>query len=133
MIIHVAVGVIINQKDQILLSRRSADQHQGNKWEFPGGKVEENENSQQALLREIKEELGIEVQSARQITDIIHIYEADDPKDSKKVLLDVYEVREWVGEPEGLEGQPTRWVEREELTQLEFPAANKKIIDILTR
>ena len=131
MLIHVAVAVIINKDDEILISRRSSDQHQGDKWEFPGGKVEDNETSQEALRREIKEELGIELQSVVHITDIIHEYLEDKPGANKKVILDVYEVRRWLGEPTGLEGQPYRWVKRAELRQYDCPAANDDILKIL--
>lgn len=127
MVVHVAVAVIINQDDEFLITKRSADQHQGNKWEFPGGKVENNETSQEALYREIREELGIEIQSALHITDIIHDY-ADD---NKKVQLDVYQVKSWLGEPQGLEGQPIRWVKRSDLSRYEFPKANDEILAIL--
>jgi len=127
MVVHVAVAVIINQDDEFLITKRSADQHQGDKWEFPGGKVENNETSQEALCREIREELGIEIQSATHITDIIHDY----VDDNKKVLLDVYEVKSWLGEPQGLEGQPIRWVKRNDLSQFKFPKANDEILAIL--
>lgn len=131
MLIHVAVAVIINNDDTILISRRAADKHQGNKWEFPGGKVKDNENSQEALRREIMEELGIELQSAIQMTDILHEYSENDGAKKTKVLLDVYEVREWLGEPKGVEGQPILWVKRSELAQYDFPEANKEIIALL--
>ena len=131
MLIHVAVAVIINADDAILISRRAADKHQGNKWEFPGGKVKDNENSQEALRREIKEELGIELQSAIHMTDIRHEYSDNDGTKTTKVLLDVYEVREWIGEPKGLEGQPISWIKRSELSQYEFPDANYEILSLL--
>ena len=131
MLIHVAVAVIISADDTILISRRAADKHQGNKWEFPGGKVMENENSEEALRREIKEELGIELQSAIHMTDILHEYSDNDGIRNTKVLLDVYEVRDWLGEPKGLEGQPISWVKRSELSQYEFPDANYEILSLL--
>jgi len=131
MCIRVAVAVIINQQDQILISKRSPEQHQGNKWEFPGGKVEEGESSHQALCREIREELGIELASATRITDVIHHYQ-DEKHGSKKVFLDVFEVRSWSGEPEGREGQPLCWVEKHELNNYDFPDANTEILRLLT-
>ena len=133
MFINVAVAVIINEDDQIFISRRSAEQHQGNKWEFPGGKVEDNETVQEALSREIKEELGIDVQSMTHLIDITHEYKSDKPQQSKTVTLEVFEVRQWEGEPKGMEGQPTRWVRREELCEIEFPKANEEIVELLLK
>jgi 8-oxo-dGTP diphosphatase len=123
--VHVAVAVIINQDNKILISKRSAEQHQGNRWEFPGGKVEELESSQEALCREIKEELDIDIQSAVLLLDIIHEY------DDKKVILDVYEVKKWSGEATPLEQQPLLWVTKEDLGNYEFPAANAEILALL--
>jgi len=127
MLIQVAIAVIINDNDEIFISRRAADQHQGNKWEFPGGKVETNESVEDALRREIKEELGIEVHSQNHLIDITHEYE------TKTVKLEVFEIRDWSGKPTGMEGQPTRWVKRSDLAEIEFPKANKAIVDLLMR
>ncbi|MEE9325754.1 MAG: 8-oxo-dGTP diphosphatase MutT [Cocleimonas sp.] len=126
MTIHVAVAVIINKQDQILISKRSANQHQGNKWEFPGGKVEDSETAKQALHREIIEELGIDITSSEHLIDITHNYQND-----RKVFLETFKVTAWLGKPEGREGQPIRWVKRDELRQYDFPKANDKIVDLL--
>ena len=125
MLVHVAVAVIVNQHEQILISKRSAVQHQGDKWEFPGGKVEQGETSRQALNREIREELGLNILSADLLTIITHQYS------DKKVQLDVYQVSDWQGEPKPLEAQPIRWVEKGELHQYEFPQANVEILKLL--
>lgn len=130
MSIHVAVGVIINEQEQVLIAQRPSDKHLGGKWEFPGGKVEDNENSQQALHRELLEELGIKIISVTHLIDITHEYH-DDEHGSKQVFLDVYEVRSWQGVPSGREGQATRWIEKQELPAQDFPAANAKIISKL--
>lgn len=125
--IHVAVAVIINEADEILISHRSKEQHEGNKWEFPGGKVEPNETLHAALKRELDEELGIQIntQKSKPLTVITHDY------GSKTVVLDVHEVYDWQGEPQGMEGQPIKWVNRAELATLTFPEANQAIIDLL--
>ena len=131
MIIRVAVAVIINQDKEVLIAKRSKDQHQGNKWEFPGGKVEANETSQEALHREIMEELGIDIQSSSEMISITHEYIEENPDNSKTVILDVFDVRDWRGEPKGVEGQPIRWVTVSEIDDYEFPIANVEIVNII--
>lgn len=130
MVIHVAVAVIINNEDQVLIAKRSADQHQGNKWEFPGGKVEDGETSQDALRREIDEELGVQIQSSTHITNLTHTYTSDDEAD-KTVLLEVFIVKDWLGEIIGKEGQPIVWVNKKELAKYDFPKANVEILNII--
>lgn len=120
---HVAVGVIYNTtKDKVLISKRSNNQHLSGYWEFPGGKVECNENVSSALKRELFEELGITVIKAEAYTSISHDY-AD-----KKVLLDVWKVSEWCGQPESRESQDICWASISELNNYKFPDANKYII-----
>jgi len=123
--VKVAIAVIINKNNQVLITKRGADQHQGNKWEFPGGKVEAAETAQQALARELKEELGIQLESANFLTTITHSYS------TKNITLEVYKVTKWQGDPKGLEGQPMRWVEKIALKDYEFPTANAEILTIL--
>lgn len=125
MSVQVVIGVIINKQNQVLITKRAADQHQANKWEFPGGKVEATETAQQALTRELQEELGIKVESASFLLTINHQYQA------KKVTLDVFVVRQWLGEPKALEGQPMRWVQKTDLNDYDFPAANAEILSSL--
>lgn len=121
-VVRVAVGVIHNAQGDIFIARRAVDAHQGGLWEFPGGKVEEDETTPQALVRELREELAIEVQACEPLIQIRHHYP------DKSVLLDVYRVTAFSGEARGNEGQPVRWVAPEDLTQFAFPAANKPII-----
>ncbi len=129
MIIRVAVAVIINQNKEILIAKRSKEQHQGNKWEFPGGKVEADETSEEALHREILEELGIEIQSSAELLSITHEYIEEQPENNKTVILDVFDVRQWKGEPKGIEGQPIRWISVAELDYYDFPIANSEIVN----
>ena len=120
---HVAVGVIYNTtKDKVLISKRSNNQHLAGYWEFPGGKVECNENVSSALKRELFEELGITVIKAEAYTSISHDY-AD-----KKVFLDVWKVQEWCGQPESRESQEICWASISELKNYKFPDANRYII-----
>lgn len=122
-LIHVAIGVIIDRNDRVLIAKRSADQHQGNKWEFPGGKIERDETATEALSRELNEELDITVGSAIYLFDITHEY-----PNSKTIKLSVYEVKNWSGIAVGREDQPLKWVEKHELQDYDFPAANTEII-----
>ena len=125
-IVHVVVGVIINKNNQVLIAKRASHQHQGDKWEFPGGKVENDETPQEALKRELKEELGIDIQSANSL-----LINVDHKYTDKTVRLEVYEVKNWQGKPEGREGQPLRWVEKSALNQYDFPEANAQILSTL--
>lgn len=122
--VHVAVGVI-KQENKFFLTKRLIDSHQGGKWEFPGGKVEENETVHQALSRELKEEVAIDVLTCTVLMKIEHDY------GDKKVLLDVFVVDNFDGEAKALEGQQSGWFTLTEFTTLNFPAANQAIIDKL--
>ncbi len=125
--VHVAVGVILDQDRNILLTRRAPQSHQGGLWEFPGGKVEAGESLERALRRELREELGITIGRTSALLEITHDY------GDKAVLLDVHMVWDFTGEARGLEGQPLAWVAAEELAQYQFPAANVPIVDAVTK
>ena len=120
--IHVAAAVIRGQDGRILIARRADDQHQGGLWEFPGGKVEAGETTRAALDRELEEELGIRPTAARPLIQVRHDYP------DKQVLLDVWEVAAFAGEPHGAEGQPLAWVAPRQLAEYQFPAANRPIV-----
>ncbi|WP_319783264.1 8-oxo-dGTP diphosphatase MutT [Oceanisphaera sp. IT1-181] len=123
--VWVAVGVIENKQGEIFICRRGASQHQADKWEFPGGKVETGETVAQALARELAEEVGITVLACEPLMQIEHDY------GDKHVTLAIRKVTAFSGEPSGLEGQPSRWVPISELSQYDFPAANSSIVDML--
>jgi 8-oxo-dGTP diphosphatase len=123
--LHVAVGVVQDSLGRVLVARRSAQQHQGGLWEFPGGKVEKDESVRDALSRELYEELGIEVDAAYPFKLIDHRYT------DRHVLLDVWRVTRFTGEPMPRESQPLAWRTIAELDQDEFPEANRQIIRAL--
>lgn len=120
--ILVAVGVIHDLHRGYFICRRASHQHQGGKWEFPGGKVEAGETVLQALSRELNEEIGITVVSARPFLVIEHEYT------DKSVKLDVWLVTDFTGTAHSLEGLECCWAELSELEQKEFPEANQVII-----
>ncbi|UVC30098.1 8-oxo-dGTP diphosphatase MutT [Pantoea sp. SOD02] len=123
--LQVAVGIIRNTERKIFLAQRAASSYMANKWEFPGGKIEQDESAEQALKRELMEETGIEVTSASAIGQADHSYE------DLRVTLHFFLVEGWNGEPYGREGQPQRWVEQQDLVAEEFPPANHELISRL--
>jgi 8-oxo-dGTP diphosphatase len=120
--LQVAAGVIKSPDGKILIARRDESLHQGGLWEFPGGKIEAGETPEQALFRELKEELDIEALRAAPLITIHHRYPDRD------VTLRVFLVDRFSGTARGCQGQPVCWVEPNELNQFAFPAANRPII-----
>jgi len=140
-IVHVAVGVIRTTDNEgccrYFLTKRLKETHQGGKWEFPGGKVEEGETVAQALSRELKEEVAIDILSCQPLMTIEHTYpgqkqnkEGND-KGSKTVCLDVFIVDNFTGEPSAQEGQGQGWFELNDFEKSDCPEPNKAIIEKL--
>lgn len=123
--LHVVAAAILDPAGRVLLSHRHAGQHQGERWEFPGGKREPGESREQALARELDEELGIGMTAARPLIQIRHRYP------DQAVLLDCWLVEGYTGIPTGREGQQTRWVPIAALPGYRFPAANRPILTAL--
>jgi len=129
-IVQVAVGVIVQKEisfaDQYFVTKRLATVHLANKWEFPGGKVEQGETVAEALFRELKEEIDIEILSCQPLLTIQHDY------GDKCVRLEVFLVDQYLGEPSAQEGQGQGWFSLAALQQLDFPEANHAIIQKLS-
>ncbi len=123
--LQVVVAVIRNKEDQILIAQRAKEKHQGGKWEFPGGKIEQGESALQALSRELDEELGIQITEATPFMQIQHHYT------KLAVFLDIYEVKAWQGKAYGKEGQAICWVNQKSIKNYSFPSANKAILKAL--
>ncbi|WP_295803976.1 8-oxo-dGTP diphosphatase MutT [uncultured Microbulbifer sp.] len=121
--VHVAVGVIFGSDGRILLAKRPDHLHMGGRWEFPGGKVEDGESIQQAMSRELREELAIDVVQMDKLIEVRHDY------GEKQVFLDTWCVTEFSGEPQGVEGQELAWVSARELSNYHFPDANQPIVE----
>ena len=107
------------------VSLRKSYQHLADHWEFPGGKVEKNETAEQALIREFKEELGIETDHWQPFMVVPWHYE------QVSVRLQVFKTTHFLGEPKGLEGQKVQWCPLEQLSNRPFPKANKGILNAL--
>ena len=122
--IHVVAGVIYNpSKQQVLIAKRPEHLHQGGLWEFPGGKVAEGESPEQALQRELMEELAIEVRDCSPFLLTEHDY------NDKLIVLDVWAVNSFAGQPKGNEGQCIGWVDISALNDYQFPAANYAVLE----
>lgn len=123
--IRVAVAVVINSENKVLIAKRHQHLHQGGKWEFPGGKIEKGELPQTALIRELKEEVDLDVNHA--IPMMVLDYDYGD----KFVSLDIWVIKDFTGNARGAEQQEIRWVDINQLNEFTFPDANQPIVDSL--
>lgn len=120
----VVLGVIVDQKNRVLVTQRPLHVAHGGCWEFPGGKIEVNESPEEALSRELQEELGIQIQDFKHLGQINHVYP------EYQVALFIYQISCFTGEPACLAGQQNmKWVAKEELNPEEFPKANEAIFE----
>ncbi|WP_439259402.1 8-oxo-dGTP diphosphatase MutT [Lonepinella sp. BR2930] len=124
-LVQVAAGIIRNEFGQIYLTQRLEGQDFAQSLEFPGGKVDQGETPEQALKREIEEEIGLHVLSAVLFEQFLFEYP------TKTIHFYFYLVEEWVGEPFGREGQEGFWLAQSELDAGLFPPANGKLIQRL--
>lgn len=124
MIVHVAAAIIVRE-GKVFLAKRAKNQHQGGLWEFPGGKCEASESPEQALVRELQEEVAITPDAPILFDTVKHNY------GDKEVCLYFFLVESFNGEARGNEGQLTAWFDLQDLASLDFPAANKVVIDKL--
>ena len=123
--IHVVAGVITDARGRILLNRRTENRDMAGLWEFPGGKREAGESSEQALVRELREELGIEAEVGDWIMDVPQVYP------DKHLRLEVRHVRSWKGSPRGREGQAITWVAPDKLSRYSMPPADLPVVAAL--
>jgi 8-oxo-dGTP diphosphatase len=126
-VVKVAVGIIINPLNEVLVALRPQHNPHGGLWEFPGGKFEVNETLLQAMCRELNEEIGIEVVSISPLLTVQHDYGAIN------VELNTWRIEKYLGIPYGREGQEVRWVSREELLKLSFPEGNRLIVETIAK
>jgi 8-oxo-dGTP diphosphatase len=125
--VEVVAAIVVDSQHRILMAQRADWQHQGGKWEFPGGKIESGETHTQALARELKEEVDVQIdQQACELFKAVHHDYSD-----KQVSLYFYLVKDFSGTAKGLEGQPVMWVNAQTLPQMAIPDANQAIADAL--
>jgi 8-oxo-dGTP diphosphatase len=124
-IIHVAAAVITRPDGYFLLASRPADKSYPGYWEFPGGKIEPGESAQQALIRELDEELGIHVTHATPWITRRHNYS------TAQVVLSFFRVSGWEGDPQPREGQTLSWQQAANIDVTPLLPANAPIINAL--
>jgi mutator protein MutT len=123
--IDVAAAILFHE-GRLLITRRPDAAHLGGLWEFPGGKREPGEGWEACLCRELREELGIEIEVGALLDDFTHSYP------ERPVRLRFYRVRLLSGTPRPLGCADLKWVTREELPHHQFPPADARLIDRLS-
>ena len=117
------VGAIIRDGERYLVGQRAANKSQGGLWEFMGGKIEPGETPEQALARECREELALEIENERILDSVIHDYP------EKTIRLTLISCSPKPGSvPQALEHQQIRWVTRAEMDTLDFAPADRELI-----
>lgn len=116
-------AALIVRDNQFLICQRRADQAHPLKWEFAGGKVEEGEEPAACLRRELREELGIEVEIGEEATRFSYQYPGREP-----IVLVFFRVPRFTGEPENRVFAEIRWVPRADLPQFDFLEADKELV-----
>jgi mutator protein MutT len=122
---HVVAAAVTDGAGRMLIAQRPPGKHLAGGWEFPGGKLERGEDRRAGLTRELREELGITISTPRPLIRVRHTY------DYGGVLIDMWVVRHYRGEPSGLDGQALRWVSQEELEAVELLPADGPIVAAL--
>lgn len=127
--LFVTAVALINGEGKILLAQRPMGKDMAGLWEFPGGKVHEDETPEEALVREAQEELGIRIQPS-------HLYPltfASHDYPDFHLFMPLYTCRVWQGKAEALENQAIEWVDVNELTTYDMPPADAPLIPALKK
>ena len=124
-VVHVVAAAVIDAAGRVLIAQRPVGKHLAGGWEFPGGKLDSGEDRRVGLARELREELGITISTPRPLIRVRHAY------DYGEVLIDMWVVRHYGGEPRGLDGQKLRWCTPEELEATELLPADGPIVAAL--
>lgn len=126
-VLLVSAVALIDAEGRLLLAQRPEGKSMAGLWEFPGGKVEEGETPEEALIRELQEELGIDTWASclAPLTFASHAYE------KFHLLMPLFACRKWDGIPQSREGQSLKWVRASELRDYPMPPADIPLIPIL--
>ncbi|WP_309739977.1 8-oxo-dGTP diphosphatase MutT [Chamaesiphon sp. OTE_20_metabat_361] len=118
----IGAGVIWSPSGQVLIDKRKAEGTMGGLWEFPGGKIEPGETVPECIVREIREELAIEISVGKHLISIEHTYP------TFQITLIAHHCQHISGIPQPIESDEVRWINVEDLHRYQFPAANLAII-----
>jgi len=118
---------LVDADGRLLVQQRPAGKPMAGLWEFPGGKIEPGETPEGALIRELKEELDIDVEAACLAPACF----ASEPLDGRALILLLYICRKWRGQPRAVEGGALKWVRPIELHGLDMPPADRPLIGLL--
>ena len=123
----VSLIALINEENEVLISLRNFNKKYNGFWEYPGGKVEKNESIYDALIREVKEELGITLQE----TCSSPLAFSTEKTSETETLLLLFTSRKWFGHLEGKENQTLKWIKSDQLNNFKMPPANLFLNSIL--
>jgi mutator protein MutT len=123
--VHVVAAAVTDAAGRVVIAQRPVGKHLAGGWEFPGGKLEPGEKREAGLARELREELGITIAAPRPLIRVRHAYP------TREVLLDMWVVTRYQGEPRGLDGQALRWCAQEDLPAANLLPADKPIVAAL--
>jgi 8-oxo-dGTP diphosphatase len=123
--LRVVAGVLSDEQGRVLLAQRAPGKHLAGLWEFPGGKIESGESAWQALRREWREELDVDVRVAESFWTVPWRYPEHD------LLLEVWRITEHDGQPHGRESQSLRWARLADIDPLELPPADRPVLAAL--
>jgi 8-oxo-dGTP diphosphatase len=123
--VRVVAAVLRDEHGRVLIAQRPAGKHMGGYWEFPGGKIAPGESSEQALKRELAEELGVSLRRCHPLLQLRHDYT------DRVVELEVFAVDDYAGAPAGLEAQALKWVAAAELGSQALLPADQPIVEAL--
>ncbi|MGH6780987.1 MAG: (deoxy)nucleoside triphosphate pyrophosphohydrolase [Sphingomonadaceae bacterium] len=126
-LLFVTAAALVDADGRVLVQQRSAGRSMAGLWEFPGGKVEARETPERALVRELREELGIETETAC----LAPAGFASEPLGGKHLILRLYICRKWKGTPAPLDADGLKWVRPVALHMLDMPPADRPLIGLL--
>jgi 8-oxo-dGTP diphosphatase len=124
-VIHVVAGALFDAQGRVLIAQRPPGKHMAGGWEFPGGKVEPGEQPRAALVRELHEELAVEVHDAAPLIAYEHQYP------HRRILLDLWVVTRYTGEPQPLDAPALQWAAIDDLARIGLLEADRPMIGAL--